>query len=300
MKGDIASSNKIARETLENCRRVLGAKHPITASHLEFVGTGYVNERDFDRGISLLEEGLAIRQELYGAKDVAAGRAQGLLANAYSRAGRNEEATKMFVAALTVLEDNDSHVSIAVANSLADYGGHLLRIGKLKAAQEQLIKSLAEFERCGAATDPNSLLAYQKLAEAYLAAGDNGNADKLLGVYELLATQGNVGSTAARISLQTTRAKHLYLQKKYQESVTEYHKALTEIGRIFGQRSPNYEETLEGLFEVYLAVATRRASKASCASCSISRGCGARRRFMPRLRVSSLKTRRRTAFGSTG
>lgn len=253
-QNDIPASNKLARETLRRCRKVLGPKHPTTAGNMEFVGTGYVNERDFDHGIPLLKEAVAIRQELAGEQDVTVGRAQGLLATAYSRAGRNAETTKTFIAALAALEDNDAHVSIAVANTMADYGGHLLRSGQPKAAQEQLVKCLAEFQRCGAATDPNSLLAYQKLAEAYRAVGDNSNADKILGVFELLATQGNVGSTTAGISLQTTRAKHLYLQKKYQESVIEYHKATTEIGRIFGQRSSNYEQALEDLLEVYLAM----------------------------------------------
>ncbi len=252
-QGDVAGANRVGRETLVECRKVLGKKHPVTANALVFVGDGEINSGNSSRGLRLLEEAVECRKELYGEEDSTFAYTECMLASAYSQTGRYDDATRLFDHAIKMLQHENERPSLAVANALSFHGAHLLRIDKLQNAHQQLTASLRAYQETGASSDPNAIVAFERLADVYRANGDSENAENILKTQELLLKQGEAGANATSLTLLTTQAKHLYLRQKYDDSVTEYHKALTQVARVYGQRSHTYETTLEGLFEVYLA-----------------------------------------------
>ena len=251
--GDIAGACKLARKLLSVCQTLFGTTHPTTAAELTFIGSCEYDLGHVEQGLTLVKQGVEMRSKLYGPNDASVAFASNTLADQYSRAGRYDEATVRFEASLKILVDDDDLASSSTAIALANYGAHLLRIGKVQDAQLYLTKSIQEFENRGASSDPPALATLQLLAEALRSSGDNESADKMLKSYELLASRGEATASATKISMVETQARHLYLQKKFEEAATEYHKALTQVGRTYGLRSPNYEATLEGLFEVYVA-----------------------------------------------
>jgi CHAT domain-containing protein len=252
-RGDSFAANRLARDTLAKARSLLGTDHHITASTLIFVAVGQMNAGNFGVALQMLEEAVAIREKLFGKDDLLYAYAAANLASAYSQIGRYDEATPLFEHGMKLIEAARQQHSDSDAYTRLEYGRHLIRVGKLPEAYGQLTLSLETYNKLGAGSDPNAIVAYERLADIYRAAGDIENADKILELQKRLLAAGKTNNSAASIAVAMSEAQHLYMKRRFAESAKQFQQVLNQAARAFGKQSRAYEAALEGLLEVRLA-----------------------------------------------
>jgi CHAT domain-containing protein len=252
-RGHSLEAQRRARETLAEARTLLGSDHYIAANALIFLAVGEMNAGNFGVGLQMLEEAVTIREKRFGKDNLFYAYAAANLASGYSQVGRYADATPLFEQSIKLIDAAQQQHSLGDAFTRLEYGRHLIRIGNLPEAFQQLTQCIAMYNKMGAGSDPNAIVAYERLGDVYRASGDIESADKVLELQKRLLSAGQTARSAATVTIAMTEAKHLYMKRQFAESARQYQQVLNEIALIYGKQSRAYESALEGLLEVRMA-----------------------------------------------
>jgi CHAT domain-containing protein/tetratricopeptide (TPR) repeat protein len=260
-RGYSFAAEQRARQTLAQARALLGNDHHIIANALIFLAVGEINIGNFGVGLQMLEEAVAIREKVFGKDDLRSAYAAANLASAYSQVGRYADATPLFEQSIKLIDAARQQHSDSDAYTRLEYGRHLIRIGKLPEAFRQLTQCLEMYNKMGAGSDPNAIVAYERLGDVYRASGDIESADKILELQKRLLSAGPTARNAATVTIAMTEAKHLYMKRQFAESARRYQQVLNDVAHVYGKQSRAYESALEGLLEVRMAEKDRAGIK---------------------------------------